>query len=132
MPIIIADSGPLIALLNARDEHHEWAVRMVRPLPRPWIVCRAALIESTHHFRNHPKVLDELIARVPDFVIEDPEPLSALKLMKRYSPVMDYADACAVLLAKVHKNSIVVTTDYRDFSTYRVPFISPEGEFHLK
>jgi hypothetical protein len=25
---------------------------------------------------------------------------------------------------------VVLTTDHRDFSVYRVPFVSPRGEFH--
>jgi hypothetical protein len=49
--------------------------------------------------------------------------------MERYAPMMDYADACAVLLARVHAGALVATTDHRDFSTYRVPFISPKGKF---
>lgn len=53
-----------------------------------------------------------------------------LTLMERYAPVMDYADGCAVILVKTHKGAVVVTTDHRDFSTYRVPFVSPKGEFH--
>jgi predicted nucleic acid-binding protein len=43
---------------------------------------------------------------------------------------MDYADACAVLLARRHKGAVVLTADHRDFSVYRVPFVSPKGEFH--
>lgn len=50
--------------------------------------------------------------------------------MRRYTPEMDYADACAVLLARRHKGAVVLTTDHRDFSVYRVPFVSPKGEFH--
>lgn len=50
--------------------------------------------------------------------------------MKRAAPEMDSADACAVLLARRHKGAVVLTTDHRDFSVYRVPFVSPKGEFH--
>ena len=50
--------------------------------------------------------------------------------MRRYPPEMDYADARAVLLARRHKGAVVLTTDHRDFSVYRVPFVSPKGEFH--
>ena len=129
MPTIIAASGALIALINSGDAHHEWAVEKVRPLPKPWIVCRAALIETTHHFKNHPRVLEELIGQVAAFNIEDPEPVKVMELMRRYAPAMDYADACAVLLWREHKTAMVVTTDHRDFSTYKVPFMSPKGTF---
>lgn len=61
--------------------------------------------------------------------VEDPAPTEVLLTMKRYAPEMDYADACAVLLARRHKGAVVLTTDHRDFSIYRVPFVSPKGEF---
>jgi hypothetical protein len=79
----------LIALLNTRDDHHEWAVRVVRPLPKPWIVCGAALIETTHHFGNHPRVIDAMIGLLPTFILENPEPLKVLELMRRNAPQMD-------------------------------------------
>jgi hypothetical protein len=43
----------------------------------------------------------------------------------------DFADACAVVLAHNYERAFVSTTDFRDFSTYRVPFASPEGAFHV-
>lgn len=61
---------------------------------------------------------------------EDPEPDEVLALMRRWAPRMDYADACAVILAKRHKGAVVMTTDHRDFSAYKVPFVSPRGSFH--
>jgi predicted nucleic acid-binding protein len=44
---------------------------------------------------------------------------------------MDFADACAVVLARNYEGAFVLTTDFRDFSAYRVPFASPEGAFHV-
>jgi predicted nucleic acid-binding protein len=44
---------------------------------------------------------------------------------------MDYADACAVVLVRSYGHAFVLTTDFRDFSTYRVPFASPEGAFYV-
>jgi predicted nucleic acid-binding protein len=61
---------------------------------------------------------------------EDPEPNEVLALMQRWAPRMDYADACAVILSRRHRGAVVLTTDHRDFSAYRVPFVSPRGEFH--
>lgn len=61
--------------------------------------------------------------------VQDPPSVSVLELMIQYAPQMDYADACAVLLARDSKGAIVVTTDHRDFSMFRVPFISPQGRF---
>ena len=42
---------------------------------------------------------------------------------------MDLADGCLVALAARDTEAGVLTTDTRDFSTYRIPFASPEGLF---
>jgi len=130
MPIIIADAGPLIALIDAADDHHGWVINTVRPLPPPWITYSSALAEVTHHFSNDARALAALRRLTAVMIIEESAPATVLGLMERYAPTMDYADACAVLLARAHKGSVVVTTDHRDFATYRVPFISPQGDFH--
>ena len=51
--------------------------------------------------------------------------------IERWAPRIDFADACAVVLARSYERAFVLTTDFRDFSSYRVPFASPEGAFHL-
>jgi len=98
--------------------------------PGPFIVTSAAVAEATHIFKNQSSALDRLRELVERMQIEDPAPIEVLTLMKRYAPQMDYADACAVLLARRHKGAVVLTTDHRDFSVYRVPFVSPKGEFY--
>jgi predicted nucleic acid-binding protein len=50
--------------------------------------------------------------------------------LERWAPRMDFADACAVVLARSYQRAFVLTTDFRDFSVYRIPFASPEGAFH--
>jgi hypothetical protein len=42
---------------------------------------------------------------------------------------IDLADGCLIVLQKRIPRSIVVTTDHRDFSAYRIPFLSPRGVF---
>lgn len=51
--------------------------------------------------------------------VEDPAPAIVLAEMRKWGQRMDYADACAVLLARRHKGSVVLTTDHRIF-----PFIA--------
>ena len=128
-PIIILDAGPLAAAVDRLDIHNLWATAEMLKRTGPFIVTSAAVAEATHLFRNQGPALDRLRALVERMQVEDPEPLRVLDLMRRYAPEMDYADACAVLLARRHKGAAVLTTDHRDFSVYRVPFVSPKGEF---
>lgn len=96
---------------------------------RPFIVTSAAIAEATHILDNGPRALEFLEKLTARFQVEDPAPVAVLAEMRRWPKRMDYADACAVLLARRHKGAVVLTTDHRDFSIYRVPFVSPRGEF---
>ncbi len=96
----------------------------------PFIVNSAAIAEATHILQNGPRALEFLEKIVERMHVEDPAPVAVLAEMRKWERRMDYADACAVLLARRHKGAVVLTTDHRDFSVYRVPFVSPKGEFH--
>ncbi len=129
-PIIILDAGPLKAAVDRLDAHNVWATAEMLRRTGPFIVTGAVVAEATHLLKNQGPALDRLRELVERMQVEDPAPVEVLRLMKGYSPEMDYADACAVLLARRHKGAVVLTTDHRDFSVYRVPFVSPQGEFH--
>jgi Predicted nucleic acid-binding protein, contains PIN domain len=120
-----------VAALNARDPDHAWAANKLRPADarRPVFITTAAIAETTHLLGNETRALGVLATMLEVMRREDPEPDEVLNLMRRFSPRMDYADACAVILARRHKGAVVLTTDHRDFSIYKVPFISPRGEF---
>lgn len=96
---------------------------------RPFIVTSAAVAEATHLLNNGTRALEFLEKLVSRLHVEDPAPVEVLAEMRKWTSRMDYADACALLLARRHKGAVVLTTDHRDFSVYRVPFVSPKGEF---
>jgi predicted nucleic acid-binding protein len=129
-PIIILDAGPLKAAVDRLDVHNARATAEMLRRTGPFIVASAVVAEATHLLKNQGPALDRLRELVERMQIEDPAPVEVLVLMRRYAPEMDYADACAVLLARRHKGAVVLTTDHRDFSVYRVPFVSPKGEFY--
>ena len=129
-PIIILDAGPLVALADAGDQHNRWAANQVGGTSRPFIVTSAAIAEATHVLNNGTRAIEFLEKLIARLHVEDPAPVTVLAEMRKWDQRMDYADACAVLLARRHKGAVVLTTDHRDFSVYRVPFISPQGEFH--
>ena len=131
---VIVDAGPLKAAIDAGDVDHAWAVKALREVPARFVTCEAAIAEAQHGLDNHPvavRALRRLVARM------DVISFAALGLapvfdeIERWAPRMDFADACAVVLARCYANAFVLTTDFRDFSAYRVPFAAPEGAFHL-
>jgi predicted nucleic acid-binding protein len=127
------DAGPLKAAIDRGDIDHAWAVRALRSVPARFITSEAAITEAQHGLENHPtamRALRRLVARM-DVVPVAPDRLAAVfDEVERWAPSMDFADACAVVLVRSYERAFVLTTDFRDFSTYRVPFASPEGAFH--
>ena len=78
------------------------------------------------------RALRRLVGRM-EVVPMTPERLErAFEVVELWSPRMDFADACAVVLAQSYERAFVLTTDFRDFSTYQVPFAAPEGAFHVR
>ena len=44
--MIIADTGPIVALINPRDQHHQWARAAIRQINEPMLTCDAVLSEA--------------------------------------------------------------------------------------
>lgn len=132
---VLVDAGFLVALLNRRDGHHQWAAVQGANLVPPWSTCEAALSEAFHLLgtRGAP-ALRALLRRGalrPAFDLGDQlEPV--LKLMEKYADApMSLADACLVRMSETLSDSLVLTTD-ADFRVYRrhsrqvVPCLMPE------
>jgi uncharacterized protein len=135
---IPVDTGPIAALLDRRDTHHEWAKRQVAQLHHSMVTCEAVLSEAFFllaSVRGGISTLadllrHELVRIDPDFSFCD-HSKEILGNMERYKNVpMAFADACLVRMAGIERNSLVFTTD-GDFFTYRrnrrerIPLISP-------
>ena len=134
MPIrtVIVDAGPLKAAIDRGDVDHAWAVRAFRQVPGRFITCEAAITEAQHGLENRPvavRALRRLVSRMDTISVVDRMD-AVFDEIERWAPRMDFADACAVILARNYERAFVLTTDFRDFSAYRVPFASPEGAFH--
>jgi len=102
-------------------------------VPGRFVTFEAAITEAQHGLESHPKgvrALRRLVARM-DVMSVAAEFLGAVfNEAEGWAPRMDFADACAVVLVRRFERSFVLTTDFRDFSAYRVPFASPEGAFY--
>ena len=121
---IIVDTGPLVALLNARDTHHAWARDTFDDVEPPLWTCEAVISEACFLVRQLKDGADAVLALVARGVIQVDLALSAdvepvRKLMTRYASVpMSLADACLVRMTEIHTRSAVLTLD-KDFGVYR-------------
>jgi uncharacterized protein len=118
----IADSGPLVALLDPREEHHLWARETFARQPFPWLTCEAALSEAMFLLHTpHARALDRLLRRGHlrvAFDLGDELP-QVLDLRAKYADVpMSLADACLVRMSETLPDPVVLTTD-ADFKIYR-------------
>ena len=117
----IADTGVLIAGLDARDQFHDWAMTLFEREEPPWLVCEPVLHEVSLNIHSPEPLLEML--RVGDlqiaFELSDNIP-QVLALIKKYrDQEMDLADACVVRMSELFEDCMVYTVDRNDFAVYR-------------
>lgn len=117
MPIIVLDTGPLVALLDRNDRYHLWAVEQFKAFPPPFLTCDAVITEASHILHrngfNPDKVFSVVVRDAVRLQFDlDAEAERVQGLMRRYRDTpMDLADACLVRMAELHPNSQVLTLD---------------------
>lgn len=123
-PLILADTGPIVAFLDRNDAHHRWAEEQFQQWPLPFLTCEAVLTETAYVLYRAglpPETVFDLIENGGLSVAFDMEAeAAALKgLLRRYRDIpMDLADACMVRMAERYPDSEVLTLD-GDFHIYR-------------
>ncbi len=131
---LILDTGPLVALLNPREPHHEWATEALRVRARV-VTCEAVASEAFFLLCRYDKASRALRGMLADDLLElvslasEARPLT--KLMDRYASVpMSFADGCLVRLSELMPRAVVATLD-SDFRAYRrngrqvIPLLMP-------
>ncbi|MGB8341135.1 MAG: hypothetical protein WCE51_06060 [Chthoniobacterales bacterium] len=130
----IADTGFLIALANARDLHHSWALRMAEQVTEPLLTCEPVLAEAAFHLRNSAlgleMIAEDLVALA--FDCNDHLPQLAVLAARYADRQPDLADLCLIRMSELYPQHSIVTVD-RDFRLYRrnkrevIPIIMPPG-----
>jgi len=135
---IIVDTGPLVALLNRREQHHEWVKAALRDVRPPLLTCEAVIAEASYLLRRldvGARALMALLARqaVKISFRLDEEHEAVARLMTKYADVpMSLADACLVRMSENLTRARVMTFD-ADFRVFRrvgrqvVPVTMPAG-----
>jgi predicted nucleic acid-binding protein len=121
---VLLDTGPLVALLNRRDQHHDWTRGTAARLDTPLYTCEAVLAEAHHlvsEVHDGARRLNELVdsGRLDlSFRYYSHAPRVS-ELMGKYANVpMSFGDACLVTLAETFPDPRVFTVD-QDFTIYR-------------
>ena len=124
---ILADSGYWIALLDRKDRHHARAMEVSTLLTEQLVVTWPVLTEAAYYMGEDlgPRAVQRLLEigergayRIHLTSEQDLPQLRAL--MQKYADLpMDLADASLLLLAEQSGDGRILSTDERDFGTYR-------------
>lgn len=125
--MIIADTGFWLALANRRDRHHAAAGAALAALDEPLITTWPVMTETCHLLAARLGVDAELrfLAAARDgafsiFALEARHLARVEALVETYRDLpMDLADASLVVLAEELSSGRILSTDERDFRTYR-------------
>ncbi len=125
--MVIVDTGFWLAMANGSDRHHGRARKILANLEHPLITTWPVLTETCHLLSSRhgaaiqQKYLDIFkTGACQIFNLETLHVPRITELMKKYEDLpMDLADASLVLLAEVLGSGLIVSTDIRDFRTYR-------------
>src|SRR5207244_3272062 len=119
----LVDTGPLVALLNRRDQHHRWAVSCISDIDGPLHTCEAVVSEACFLLRRHRggcaailELLARGVLRIPFRLDIEQERVGSL--LTRYESVpMSLADACLVRMTELTSDCVLLTID-ADFRVY--------------
>ena len=127
--MLLADTGPLVAVANDRDQHHERCQTLLendrRPVavPAPVIVEVCQLLASRRGTRAEAAFLTSLGARELDVIdLEAADYTRAAQLVEQYADLpLGAVDATVIAVAERLRVTEIATLDRRHFTVVR-PF----------
>lgn len=130
MKRVLVDTGPIVAVLNRRDQYHQACVDALHEMPGPLFTCWPVITEAVWLLGqgfHGPEHLQRLINSIDSgFLVLLPlatqDALPVATILKKYRDLRpQLADAALVHLAARDGLDTVFTLDQRDFSVYRLP-----------
>lgn len=126
--MILTDAGPLVAILDARESHHESCVECLAELTGPMLTTWPAFTEAMYLLGEAggwkaQAALWSLEAQGDlEIVHQGTDDCRRMdQLMEKYQDLpMDLADASLVVLAETRGLRDVFTLDHADFRVYRL------------
>ena len=124
--MILVDAGPLVAIVDADDQHHDECIAALGKLGEGLATVWPPLVEAMYMLAGLPKarqalweILERGAVRLLPLDITDAPRMR--ELMKKYADRrMDLADAALIRVAEREGIGKFFTVDRRDFSVYRL------------
>jgi predicted nucleic acid-binding protein len=124
--MILVDAGPLVALVDAGDQHHSKCVSALKALREPLATVWPPLTEAMYLLADLPaaqEALWEMLERgaIHLLPLDSADAPRIRELMRKYSDrPMDLADAAVLRVAEREGVRKIFTVDRRDFAVYRL------------
>jgi predicted nucleic acid-binding protein len=131
---VLVDAGPLVALLDRSDDHHERVTEALAEIHDRLVSVWPVVVEAMYLLAfswQAQKALWEILetGAVELLPLQDDDIPHLKRLMEKYRDLpMDLADAALVRVAEREGIRRVLTLDRRDFGAYR---LSRKGSFTL-
>jgi predicted nucleic acid-binding protein len=120
------DAGPLVALVDADDQHHGPCVAALQSLKEPLGTVWPPFTEAMYLLADLPaaqEALWEMVERgaIHLLLLDSADAPRMRELMRKYANrPMDFADAALVRVAEREGLRRIFTVDRRDFAIYRI------------
>jgi len=124
--MILVDAGPLVALVDAGDQHHAKCVATLKGLREPLATVWPPLTEAMYLLADLPKAQEalwEMLSRgaVQLLPLDSGDAPRIRELMRKYANrPMDLADAALLRVAEREGIRKIFTVDRKDFAVYRL------------
>ena len=123
---VLVDTGPLVAVLAQRDQHHTVCVDILKTLRPPLITCWPVITEAAYLLRDDLAAVQALFSMIEHGLLAlAPFDSSAAAWLARFFEQYrdqgpQLADAALVYLAEQEELDTVFTLDHRHFRIYRI------------
>ena len=122
---ILIDSGPLVALLSERDQHHHICLAAAGGLYGTFHTSWAVVTEVAHLLKRDAGSVQKLLAwirttelLIQPLAVDDADGIARI-LDKYRDQRFDFADATLMYLAERDQMQTVFTIDQRHFALFR-------------
>ena len=122
MTAAIVDAGPLVALFDRAERHHNWVAERFKELDAPLLVCEPVLAEAMYLLARYPKASDAVLEFIGNGALSvafriDEHVDTLRKLLQKYRDTpMSLADACIVRMSEIHDRHAILTLDSDSWS----------------
>ena len=124
---VLLDTGPLVAILDQREQDHTRCVQMLQRIDSPPLTTLAVLTEAAWLLRHDPVALRALLQGASQGIysvmsIENEDFAQLDRLFAHYRDLKpQLADLTLLHLAEREMLDTIFTLDQRDFRAFRLP-----------